>query len=76
MNIFQKIGFVNRALKAIKEIQKKIETTTIDDELKEIFATIVNCLERLKNKIPEATAFFGELIDIVKNNLKKCEKKK
>ena len=76
MNIFQKIGFMNRALKAIKEIQKKIETTTIDDEMKEIFATIVNCIERLKNKIPEATAFFVELVEIIKNNLKKCEKNK
>lgn len=76
MNIFQKISFFNRALKAFKEVQKKIETTTIDDELKDIFATLVNCIERLKNKVPEATAFFTELIDIVKNNLKKCEKKK
>ena len=67
---------MNRALKAIKEIQKKIETTTIDDEMKEIFATIVNCIERLKNKIPEATAFFVELVEIIKNNLKKCEKNK
>ena len=71
MNIFQKIGFVNRALKAIKEIQKKIETTTIDDEMKEIFSTLVGCLERLKNKIPEAGAFVAELIEIVKKSFKK-----
>lgn len=75
MNIFQKIGFINRGLKAIKEIRKKIETTTIDDDMKDIFSTLVNCLERLKNKFPEAKDFVVEIIDIIKKSFKLDKKK-
>lgn len=70
MNIFQRIGFINKALNAIKELRKVIEGTTLDDELKEIFATLINCFERLAKKVPAIKDFIATLVDIIKKNFK------
>ena len=70
MNIFKKIGLINKGLNTIKEIKKLIDTTTIDDELKGLFLELVSVLERIKNKIPAGKDFIAKLIEIIKKNFK------
>lgn len=70
MNIFKKIGFINKALNAIKEIKKLIDTTTVDDELKQYFKELVAVLEKIKNKVPAIGEFVCALVEIIKKNFK------
>lgn len=65
MNIFKKIAIFNKVTKIIKEVKKYFETTTLDDELKDIIKCIVSDFERLIKKVPETKEAIQYLIELV-----------
>ena len=66
MNIFKKIAIFNKVTKIIKEVKKYFETSTVDDELKEIIANLIDNFKRLIAKIPELKEAIEYLIGLIK----------
>ena len=66
MNFFQKIKFANKISKKIKAVKTYLNSTDIDDELKEILISLKLDIQKLLAKVPEAKAFLADLSDIVK----------
>jgi non-homologous end joining protein Ku len=67
MNIFKKIAIFNKVSKIIKEVKKYFDSTTVDDEIKQIITDLINDFKRLISKIPEIKEAVEYLIDLVKN---------
>ena len=66
MNIFQKIKFVNKLSKKIKEVKKYLDSTHIDDELKEILTELKSDIQKLTDKIPETKELVYNIADLMK----------
>lgn len=68
MNIFKKISIFNKVTKIIKEVKKYFDSTTVDDEIKQIITDLINDFKKLIAKIPEIKEAVEYLIDLVKGN--------
>lgn len=66
MNIFKKISIFNKVTKIIKEVKKYFDSTTVDDELKQIITDLINDFKRLISKIPELKEAIEYLIGLIK----------
>lgn len=66
MNFFQKIKLVNKISKIIKEIKKYLNSTHVDDELKEIFAELKSDILKLVEKIPEIQGLVQDIMVLIK----------
>lgn len=66
MNIFQKISIFNKVTKIIKEVKKYFETSTVDDELKQIITNLIDNFKKLIAKIPEIKEAVEYLIGLIK----------
>ena len=66
MNIFKKIAIFNKVTKIIKEIKKYFETSTVDDELKQIISDLISNFKKLIAKIPEVKEAVEYLIGLTK----------
>lgn len=66
MNIFKKIAIFNKVTKIIKEIKKYFETSTVDDELKQIISDLISNFKKLIAKIPEVKEAVEYLIGLIK----------
>lgn len=66
MNIFKKIAIFNKVTKIIKEIKKYFETSTVDDELKQIISDLISNFKKLIAKIPELKEAIEYLIGLIK----------
>lgn len=72
MNIFKKIGLINRVLKATKELKAlKESNNAISDEIVAIINDIMNILDRIKKIVPTIADLIDEIIAIVKKWIKK-----
>lgn len=66
MNIFKKIKFANKILKAVEEVKFFLEHHHITGETKADIEAIKNALERLSARIPE----YKQLYELIKGLLK------
>lgn len=66
MNIFKKIALINKITKKAKAVKKYLDSTHIDDELKEIIASLKSDIQKLINKVPDAKGLVEDLLDIIK----------
>ena len=66
MNIFQKIGFINRIIKFINNVKKHYKTATVDDKAKKCVENFVNSIKEFGNLTPELQAEAEWLITEIK----------
>lgn len=66
MNIFKKIAIFNKVSKIIKEIKKYFDSTSIDEETKQIITDLINGFKKLIAKIPEIKEAVEYLISLIK----------
>ena len=53
MNIFKKIGIINRVIKFINNVKKHYETSTVDDKAKKCVENLINSIKEFGNLTPE-----------------------
>lgn len=66
MNIFKKIALANKITKTVKAVKKYLDSTHIDEELKEILTALKTDIQRLISKVPEAKKAVEEIMDLIK----------
>lgn len=66
MNIFKKIALANKIAKTVKAVQKYLDSTHIDEELKEILTALKADIQRLIAKVPEAKAAIDDIMSLIK----------
>lgn len=66
MNIFQKFKLLNKISKTVKKIKKYLDSTHIDEELKEIIVSLKADIDRLVKKVPESKTLIDEILSLIK----------
>ena len=66
MNIFKKIKTVNKVTKTIKTVKIYLDSSHVDEELKEIIVSLKADIEKLIKKIPEAKTLIDDILSLIK----------
>ena len=53
MNIFKKIGIINRVIKFINNVKKHYENSTVDDRAKKCVENFINSIKEFGTLAPE-----------------------
>lgn len=75
MNIFKKIGIINRVIKFVNNIKNHLENNDIDDKIKTWIEDEIKHFKGLSDIIPNLKPEIEFFISEIKK-LFKCEKKK
>jgi transcription initiation factor IIE alpha subunit len=66
MNIFKKIALANKIAKTVKAVKQYLDSTHIDDELKEILLNLKTDIQKLIEKVPETKELVIDIMDLIK----------
>lgn len=68
MNIIQKIKFINRVCKTVKEIKKHLNSVHVGNDIKEAIEEIKKNVDRISKVVPEAKQVIEELKELWEKN--------
>lgn len=66
MNIFKKIALINKITKKVKAVQKYLEYTHVDEEIKQTIENLKADIIKLGSIVPAAKGLIEDILELIK----------